>query len=324
MVEEQNEVAAEAEESGSKHALDVMLSHGAIQSMVYVVRGQQVMLDSDLASLYRVETRALNQAVKRNIARFPEKFCFQISEDEYEDLKSQTVISSPGREDNYGGRRTLPYVFNEQGIAMLSAVLRSKTAIEVSIRIMETFVEMRRYMAGSVQMFERMNDLEWKQMEFHKKTEARFEQIFDYIAEHGEDMQKIFFDGQIYDAFSLLVRLVRSAEKSIILIDNYVDVDTLNLLAKKNQGVSVHIYTLKRTKLTEADVEKFNRQYPELSVSHTEVFHDRFLIIDDERAYHIGASLKDAGKKCFAINQLMDRGVISDILQRLVLEAGME
>jgi len=312
-----------SDKENKQQSLDVVISQNVIQNMVYVLRGQQVMMDSDLAMLYKVETRALNQAVKRNIARFPEKFCFQISNEEYENLKSQLVISSLEKEkdENYGGRRTLPYVFSEQGIAMLSAVLRSDTAIQVSIRIMETFVEMRRYMANSALMFEKINEVEFKQIEYQKKTEERFEQVFDYIAEHDEAKQKIFFDGQIYDAFSLLVKLVGSAEKSIFLVDNYVDVGTLNILAKKKANVSVCIYTMKQTTLTKADAANFNKQYPKLEVRHTGVFHDRFLIIDSDRAYHIGASLKDAGKKCFAISLLESKGIIKDILQRLTLKS---
>lgn len=235
-------------------------------------------------------------------------------------MKSQLVISSFDKEkdENYGGRRTLPYVFNEQGIAMLSAVLRSDTAIQVSIRIMETFVEMRRYMASNAQMFERISEVEFKQLEYQKRTDERFEQVFDYIAEREEVKQKIFFDGQIYDAFSLLVKFVGSAKKSIILIDNYVDVGTLNIMAKKGANVSVCIYTMKGTKLTGVDVKNFNRQYPKLEVKFNGAFHDRFLIVDGGCAYHIGASLKDAGKKCFAINRLEDMGIVKDILRKLI------
>lgn len=234
-----------------------------------------------------------------------------------DELRSQIVISSSEDDNGHGGRRTLPYVFSEQGIAMLSAVLRSEIAIQVSIRIMETFVEMRRYMANNTLILERLNEVELKQLEYQKRTDERFEQVFDYIAEHEESTQKIFFDGQIYDAFSLLVS---DANKSIVLVDNYVDIGTLNILAKKKKDVSVCIYTVKRTKLTEKDIENFNMQYPHLEVKYTGVFHDRFLILDDNKAYHIGASLKDAGKKCFAISLLEDGAIIKDILQRLELE----
>lgn len=299
--------------------MDVKISQNVIQNMVYVLRGQQVMMDSDLAMLYKVETRALNQAVKRNIARFPEKFCFQITAEEYPNLISQIVMSNLDKEkyENYGGRRTLPYVFNEQGIAMLSAVLRSETAIQISIRIMETFVELRKYIAGNAQIYERINQVELRQSEYQKKSEERFEQVFDYIADHEEVKQKIFFDGQIYDAFSLLVKLVGSAKKSIVLVDNYVDVGTLNILAKKRDAVSVCIYTMKETRLTATDVKNFNKQYPELEVKYTGAFHDRFLIVDEDCTYHIGASLKDAGRKCFAINLLEDVRIVKDVLRQL-------
>ena len=296
-----------------------------IKGMIYVVRNQQVMIDNVLAMLYQVETRTLNQAVKRNITRFPERFRFQLTREEYENLKSQFVISSLEREGNgYGGRRTLPYVFTEQGIAMLSSVLRSEVAIQTSIRIMDTFVEMRRFIANNALLFERISNVELKQLEYQKQTDEKLEQIFEYISEHEEASQKVFFDGQIYDAFSLIVSLIQKAEKEITLIDGYEDVGTLNLLSKKNENVSVTIYTQKRTRLSKTDIKNFNAQYPNLEVKYTKAFHDRFLILDREIAYHVGASLKDAGKKCFGINLIQDAGIIKDILQRLELEISEE
>lgn len=290
-----------------------------IKNMIYVIRNQQVMIDSDLAMLYQVETKVFNQAVKRNIARFPENFRFQLSKDEYESLRSQVVTLN---EDNGRGkhRKYLPYAFTEQGIAMLSAVLRSDIAIQVSINIMNTFVEMRRFIANNALLFERISNVELRQLEYQKQTDEKLEQIFEYISEHEESSQKVFFDGQIYDAFSLIVSLIQRAKKEITLIDGYVDVGTLNLLSKKLDGVSVTIYTQKRTRLTEMDVENFNAQYPTLAMKYTKVFHDRFLILDQQTAYHIGASLKDAGKKCFGINLIQDEGIIRDILTRLDLE----
>lgn len=215
----------------------------------------------------------------------------------------------------------MPYVFTEQGIAMLSAVLRSDVAIRVSIRIMDTFVEMRKYMANTSLLYERLNAMEVRQINYQNETDERFERVFEYISENEESSQKVFFDGQIYDAFSLIVSLIQKAKKEITLIDGYVDVGTLNLISKKNGDVSVTIYTQKRTKLTKTDVENFNAQYPTLEVKYTKAFHDRFLILDRETAYHVGASLKDAGKKCFGINLIQDVGIIKDILQRLELEA---
>lgn len=297
-------------------------AHTDIRSMIYVVRNQQVTMDSDLAMLYQVETRILNQAVKRNITRFPERFRFQLTKDEYENLKSQFVISSSDEDGNgYGGRRTLPFAFTEQGIAMLSSVLRSEVAVQTSIRIMDTFVEMRRFIASNALLFERISNVELKQLEYQKQTDEKLEQIFEYISDHEESSQKVFFDGQIYDAFSLIVSLIQKAENEITLIDGYVDVGTLNLLSKKKENVSVTIYTHERTRLSQTDVGNFNAQYPALEVKYTRAFHDRFLILDRETAYHVGALLKDAGKKCFGINLIQDKGIIRDIMQRLELEA---
>lgn len=291
-----------------------------IENLIHYVRGQQVMIDSDLALLYNVETKRLNESVKRNAKRFPNNFCFQLTEDEYADLRSQIATSNTENTSSKGGRRYLPYVFTEQGIAMLSAVLRSDEAIQVSVNIMNAFVKMRRFLAENALMFDKLNSLELKQLEYQKESNEKFNQIFAYISEHEEVGQKIFFEGQIYDAFSLLVSLVGKAEQSIVLIDNYVDVGTLNILAKKKNGVDVTIYTVRRTRLASQDIANFNSQYPTLTVNYTGVFHDRFLVIDEETAYHIGASIKDAGKKCFGISRIEDVGIISDILQRLEIE----
>jgi hypothetical protein len=306
----------EITEQENRHLAEVKMPEFSIQNMIYTIRGQQVMLDSDLAMLYQEETKVFNQSVKRNIERFPKNFRFQLTKEEYDSLRSQIVTSN-----GQGGRRYLPYVFTEQGIAMLSSILRSKIAIQTSIRIMNAFVEMRRFLANNAVMFERINKMEMHQLEFQKDTEEKFEKIFDYISNHEEPVQKIFFDGQIYDAFSLLVDLVSKAEKKLVLIDNYVDVQTMNILAKKNSGVEVTVYTVKKTKLSTTDVNNFNHQYPTLEVKYTGVFHDRFLIIDDTIAYHIGASIKDAGKKCFGINLIEDVRIVTDILERLKLES---
>lgn len=317
-------MATEKNEIVTKDKTDIAnvdMAQADIRSLIYVVRGQQVMLDSDLAMLYQVETRTFNQAVKRNIARFPKNFRFQLSKDEYELLRSQFVISKQeDASENRGGRRYLPFAFTEQGIAMLSAVLRSDVAIQVSINIMNTFVELRKFISNNALLFERISAVELRQLQYQQQTDEKFERLFEYISDHEESSQKVFFDGQIYDAFSLLISLIQKASKEITLIDGYVDVDTLNLLCKKNERVSVTIYTHEKTRLSDTDIKAFNAQYPSLHVKYTKVFHDRFLILDGKTAYHIGASLKDAGKKCFAINLLQDDGVIRDILQRLQLE----
>ena len=285
-----------------------------IRNLVYMIRGQQVMLDSDLAYLYKVETGALNRAMKRNAERFPDDFCFQLTKSEYENLKCQIGISSGS---THGGRRKLPYVFTEHGISMLASILHSEVAVQTSIKIMRAFSEMRRFIANNAMLFEKISSIELKQLEYQKSTDERFDRVFQYIDDHAETEQKIFFDGQIYDAFSLLISLVRKAEKEIILVDGYVDINTLNILSKKNKDVKVICYTHESTPLSAKDIAVFNAQYPSLSVMSTQVFHDRFLIIDGAAAYHIGASLKDAGKKCFGISRLEDPIMVRSLVTRL-------
>ena len=302
-------------ENSNNELIPVAIESKDIESLVYVIRGKQVILDSDLAMLYQVETGAMNRAVKRNQKRFPEDFCFQLTEEEY--LRCQNGISKDDGESGRGGRRYMPYAFTEQGISMLSAILRSDVAINVSIGIMRAFVEMRKFLATNSLILNRVNELEVKQREYQKNTDERFDKVFQYIEDHAESEQKVFFDGQIYDAFSLITSVIRKAQKEIILIDGYVDVDTLNILAKKNDGVDVKIITYASARLTNTDVTNFNAQYPTLTVKKTQVFHDRFIILDGKTAYHIGASIKDAGRKCFGISLLEDPGMVSDLLNRL-------
>ena len=303
---------AKKEQEQTTDMIAVIAETKDIKSLIYVIRGQQVMLDSDLAMLYQVETKVFNQAVSRNIERFPENFRFQLTKEEFDALRSQ-IATSNGR----GGRRYRPYMFTEQGIAMLSGVLRSDVAVQVSIRIMNTFVEMRRFIANNALLFEKVSDIELKQLEYQKSTDEKFDKVFQYIEDHAESEQKIFFDGQIYDAFSLITSIIQKALKEIILIDGYVDVDTLNILAKKNDGVDVKIYTYANAQLTNRDAANFNAQYPTLTVKKTQAFHDRFIVLDGKTAYHIGASIKDAGKKCFGISLIDDSGVVADLLNRL-------
>lgn len=288
-----------------------------IRNMIYTVRGQQVMLDSDLAELYGVETKVLNQAVSRNSRRFPERFCFRITREEAEDLRSQIVTLRPelGNQDTWW--RYMPRVFTEQGVSMLSAVLRSDTAIDVSVRIMNAFVEMRHFIADNAHMFEQIRTVELRQLEYQKATDERFERVFDYMETHEAPNQKVFFEGQVYDAFELLISLVQRAKREIVLVDGYVDTGTLNILAKKRPGISATVWTHPKTCLTERDIATFNAQYPTLEVRHTASFHDRFLILDGVEGYLIGASLKDAGKKSFAITKLEGSSIIESIIAAL-------
>lgn len=284
-----------------------------IRNMIHLIRGQYVMIDRDLANLYGVETKRLNEQVKRNIKRFPSDFCFQLTATEDDNLRSQIATSSR----KHGGRRYLPYVFTEAGVAMLSAVLSSEVAVETSVRIMNTFVEMRRFIVNNAALFERISAVELKQLEYQKDTDRKMDEIFTYIADHAESNQKLFFEGQIYDAFSLITSIIRKSGKMIRLVDNYVDISTLNILSKKNPGVSVTVYTNPKTHLTKKDVETFDGQYPDLTVKYTDAFHDRFLVLDDLEAYIIGASLKDAGKKCFGLIAIDDSAFKKNLVDKL-------
>ncbi len=288
-----------------------------IKNLIYTIRGKQVMLDSDVAMLYHYETKYINLAVRRNKERFPENFCFQLSETETENLRLQFATSSLEKE-NYGGRRTLPYVFTEQGIAMLSGLLRNQVAIQVSISIMNAFVEMRRFIARNGQIFERLINVEDKILEQNKmltEHEKKFEKVFDELQkdQYEEFKQKIFFDGQIYDAYSLVIDIIKRAKQKILIIDNYVDDSVLKMLSKKNIDVEVVILTTSNSNIRNLDIQKFNKQYPVLKLAYTNKFHDRFIVIDNKELYHIGASLKDLGKKCFAISKIKDKEYIEKI-----------
>lgn len=245
-----------------------LLSTEKIQQLVYVIRNQQVMLDSDLAMLYQVETGALNRAVKRNKYRFPDDFCFQLTIEELTSLRCQIGISKKEDSGNtsHGGRRYTPYVFTEQGIAMLASVLRSEIAAKVNVEIMRTFVTMRRFIANNTMLFTYITEFEMKQEKYINESDKKFKQVFDYIAAHTESEQKIFYESQIFDAFSFFINLVSKATTSIILIDGYVDIDTLNIFTKKKTGVTVDIYTLPKSKLSKNDINNFNKQYPRLTV----------------------------------------------------------
>lgn len=279
-----------------------------IKNLIYTIRGQQVMIDRDLAALYNVETKVLNQAVKRNLNRFPESFRFQLNDKEKDEL-----VTNCDRFEVLKHSTSNPYAFTEQGIAMLSAVLRSDVAVEVSIKIMNTFVEMRRFLMSNKDLFSRLDRVELKQLE----TDKKLEEVFNYISTQMEVKQHIFFEGQIYDAFSFMVDLIKKAQKELILIDNYVDTNTLNILCKKNNGVAITIATAGKGSLTPKDITKFNAQYPTLKVKTTDDFHDRFLIVDGIEVYHIGASIKDAGKKSFGITKIENNDLVQSLIDKV-------
>jgi hypothetical protein len=276
-----------------------------IENRIFAIRDTQVMIDFHLADLYQVETKRINEQVKRNIERFPENFMFQLNADEWNDLQSQIATTEESgnlqSQNATAKRRTLPYAFTEQGVAMLSAVLRSETAVKVSIHIIQAFVKMRKLIATNAGIFQRLDKVEQKQIE----TDQKFEQIFKALEDKSiKPKQGIFYDGQVFDAYVFVADLIKTAQKSIILIDNYVDETVLQLFTKRNKNVTVKIYTKTISKTLKQDLEKHNAQYPKIKIEKFDKAHDRFLIIDETTVYHIGASLKDLGKKWFAFSKM--------------------
>ena len=312
-----------------------------IEKKIFVIRGVQVMIDRDIAELYGVETRRLNEQVKRNIERFPEEFMFQLNEEEFENWKSQIVISNPSN-DNWMsqiatsnsnlksqiaisssdkmGLRKRPFAFTEHGVTMLASVLKSEIAVKASIQIVKAFVSMRHFVQSNSQIFAELKSIREHQLntDVHlKESDKRIDQLFTLMDKYNvNDTQGIFFQGQIFDAYAKFESFIQSAQKQIILIDNYVDLSVLQRFAKKKKGVNIIIYTDPKTKLTSQDIQTFNAQYPTITLNHTKKMHDRFMIIDNKVLYHIGASLKDLGKKCFAF-EILDSSFIPDILKNI-------
>ena len=274
-----------------------------IENKILVIRGQQVMLDRDLAEIYGYETKNFNRQVKNNIEKFDEDFMFQLTKDESNTIsrcKNFTLNEKDGRGSNI---KYLPYVFTEQGIYMLMTVLRGELAVQQSKTLIRLFKKMRHYFAENAGIISRISDTETKLVEHDEKIETLFSLMDKYKI---EDKQGVFVKGQIFDAYIALQNLIKKAQKEIILIDNYIDLTILERFAKKKVGVKVIVYTRQDTPVTKLDENKFNAQYPSLTLKHTNNMHDRFLIIDNTEIYHIGASLKDLGKKCFGFTKLED------------------
>lgn len=277
------------------------------EDKIFTIRGLQVIVDRDLAELYGIETKRLNQQANRNVKRFPITFRFQLSVEEKNEL-----VANCNRFDTLKHSSSLPYVFTEQGVAMLSAVLHTPKAVDISVKIMDAFVAMRRFLASNAQVFQRLDRIEYKLLE----SDHKFEDIYSKLEEKSlEPKQGIFYDGQIYDSYTFISNLIKSAIKRISLIDNYIDETVLTMLDKRNPGVDATIYTLKISSQLQLDITKHDAQYPAIPVKVFNKSHDRFLIID-ENVYHLGASLKDLGKKWFAFS-LMEETVADELLSRL-------
>ena len=281
---------------------DQLVFADKIESLIKVIRGQQVMFDRDLATLYGVEVKRLNEQVKRNIKRFPKDFMFQLTKEEC--LRSQIATLNEGRGQHL---KYMPYVFTENGVAMLSSVLRSDTAIEVNIRIMRAFTSMRHFLQNNAEVFQRLSTLEYHQLEMQQhfqESDKRIEEVFRRLDEgNAKPKQGVFYNGQIYDAYNFVSDLIKSAKKRIILIDNYVDETVLTLLDKREDSVSAFIYTQQINRQFQLDIDRHNAQYPPINVETFRLSHDRVLCIDDD-VYHIGASIKDLGKKWFGFSRM--------------------
>ena len=279
-----------------------------IKDMIYEIKGKQVIFDSDIALLYEVETKRINEAVKRNPLKFPERFCFKVSEDEYNNLKSQLATSST--ENNYGGSRKGHMAFTEQGIAMLATILKSKKAIEVSIRVMDTFVLMRKYIVYNTN---KLNLIEDKLL-LHDKMFIEYDDKLDKLFNELEPKFKnrIFFKGETYDAYSLLLDILKEAKEEIIIIDNYADKKILDLISKTNKKV-----ILVSKNINEELIKKYQNQYDNLTIKYKDDIHDRFIIIDRKILYHLGCSLKDLGSKCFGISKIEDKNCLNSIIKQI-------
>jgi len=271
-----------------------------VENMIYEIRGVQVILSSDVAKLYQVETRRINEVIKRNIKRFPDTFCFQLTEDELYNLRSQFAISS---ENSHGGVRYLPYVLTEQGIMMLSGLLKSDIAVKVNVQIIDAFVKLRRYVSNSLITNEMLLN--------HENRLLKLENTFNKMQEK-EKINTIFFEGQIFDAYTLLLDLFDSAKEEIIIIDNYASKELLKIL--KNIDKKILIIS---KNFDDVLVKKYNSEYSNIEFKSLDIFHDRFLIIDRKKLYSCGASFKDLGKKCFAINEMESKKLIDDLLDKI-------
>ena len=275
-----------------------------IENMIYEIRGKQVMLDSDLAKLYNVETKRINEAVKNNIEKFPERYCFQLNDEESNNLRSKISTS---KINSHGGRRYNQRVFTEQGVYMLATILKSKIAASITIAIMDAFVVMKNIINTSLIEQKYFNELTIKNTEDIKLLQESFNKL-----NMKESNNHIFYEGQIYDSYSLLIDILSKAKKEIIIIDNYAGKKLFDII--RNINVKVKIYT---ENIDNISKEKYEKQYSNIEIITTNIFHDRFIIIDNRVLYHSGASFKDLGKKCFAITKMEDNNILKELLNKL-------
>ena len=281
----------------------VLKQEEKIENLIYEIRGKQVMLDTDLAKLYQVETKRINEAVSRNKEKFPERFCFRITEKEYDFLKSQFATSK-------GGSRKGHAVFTEQGVAMLATILKSKIAAQVSIAIMDAFVAMRKYISSNLIEQKYINNLALEDHEKIKVLESSFEKL-----EEKQKTSEIYFNGQIYDAYSKILDIFKSAKEELIIIDSYANKSLLDII--KSLSIKVTIITKENNLLTKQDIEKYNKQYHNLTVKYNNTFHDRYFILDSEVVYHCGSSINRIGYKTFSITLISDSDICKSLINKI-------
>ncbi|MBO5096261.1 MAG: ORF6N domain-containing protein [Bacilli bacterium] len=277
-----------------------------VENMIYEIRGKQVMFDSDVAMLFGYETKYLNRQVQRNINRFPDNYCFQLTEEENKNLRCQFVTSSSNT--NYGGRRYTPYVFTEYGITMLAGILKSDTAVEMSLKIVNTFITMRKYINNN---FLEQNYINKLVLEDHERINL-LEESFNKLEEKTK-LNSLFFEGQIYDAYSLLIDILNESNEEIIIIDNYAGKELLDILKEINKNIIII-----SKNINEKLEKKYLSQYQNITFINNDSFHDRFIIIDRQFLYHSGSSFKDLGKKCFAINKIEDINILNDLIEEII------
>ena len=287
-------------------------TEAGIADRIFTIRGVQVMLDSDIAALFQVPIKLMNQQMKRNPDRFPVDFCFQITKEERDCLRSQIVTFTERTRD----RKYLPYVYTEQGIIALAGVLRSGLADKMAVEISRVFVSMRRFILENGDLIKRVAELQSRQISFENETARKFDALFSYVDEKSFPKQMTFFDGQWFDAYDFLSSLFEKADTSILLIDPYCDREALRYCAKRKDGVSIKICHGSRASLSSQDVTAFSSQYGPIDVKCDDAFHDRYMILDAKECYHIGASLNHAGKRVFGISRVEDDDVIALLLRK--------
>ena len=284
-----------------------------IEKRILIIRDVQVMLDSDVAELFGTEVKRVNEQMKRNSERFPEDFCFQLNSKEFNDLKSQNATLNSA----WGGKHKLPYVYTEQGIMALSGVIKNTFAVEMSIKIVRTFISMRKFILENGDFLLKLAQLQNRQINFEIETNKKFDEILKLINRADLPKQALFFDGQYYDAYEFITSLIRQAKESIVLIDPYCDNRALSFLKNRNDGVTTLVCKSTKSKLTIKEINTYKKQYGEITIVDNDKIHDRFLIIDNDECYSLGASLNYAGKKTFVVTKIEDSLIIQAIEERI-------